>query len=213
MRLTVEADNKQAAWAQAIEAWAESLSTPTRRTYRFAWHVWHTWLADQNISPDQATDETARMFIAQLSKRGLAAASINQRLAALSSAYRFAQNTLWLSPDADFHPLCTHNPLDGVKRLDPQKQPGTWLDAEQARALLQAISTDNLQGIRDYTLILFYLLMGWQTSEVCTLRWSDFKVEGDVAFVRRYVDQVETWAKIPSILWETIQAYKEAIRA
>jgi len=49
----------------------------------------------------------------------------------------------------------------------------------EARALLQAIPRDTMQGLRDYALFLCYLATGRRNSEVRTLKWEAFEGAGD----------------------------------
>src|SRR5690606_19748579 len=89
--------------------------------------------------------------------------TINQRLCALSSFYKFAQA----------RGLRSDNPCEGVKRkpVSPYGK-ATWLDgeAEQDIRLLRTIDTTTLQGKRDYAILLLFLTTALRVEAVAGLR-------------------------------------------
>jgi integrase/recombinase XerD len=53
------------------------------------------------------------------------------------------------------------------------------LDLDQVRALLRAPDRTTVHGLRDYALILSFLLTGFRNTELRTLRWRDLQRDGD----------------------------------
>ena len=104
---------------------------------------------DTHLDPREATSADILAWCNQLSATGLRAATVHQRLAALSSFYGYAVRQGLL-------PL---NPADPVPR--PEIQPHTRafaLPPDQVRALLHAVSHNTRQGKRDYALLLTLLI-------------------------------------------------------
>lgn len=107
-----------------------TLSSPSsRRNYRFAMEQFITWYCSE---PRLALNRTVVLrFRLHLESLGLAAGTINQRLAAVRRlAYEAADSGL-LSPEL----------AAGIRRVKGVKQlgcrAGNWLNRDQARLLLQ----------------------------------------------------------------------------
>lgn len=114
-----------------------------------------------------------------LERRDCAPATIQRKLAALSSlfAYLCEQNAV------------LHNPVDGVKRPKSNRQEGTTpaLSDEQARALLNAPQGDSLKAKRDRAILATLAYHGMRREELCRLKVQDlqrrdgvlqFRIEG-----------------------------------
>src|ERR1700744_3815244 len=115
-----------------------SLSSPrSRRNYKFAMEQFITWYCSE---PRLALNRTVVLRFRQyLESLGLAAGTINQRLAAVRRlAYEAADSGL-LSPEL----AAGIRRVKGVKQLGARA--GTWLNQDQARLLLEKA---NGQGLR-----------------------------------------------------------------
>src|ERR1700679_891698 len=136
-----------------------SLSSPnSRRNYRFAMEQFITWYCSE---PRLALNRTVVLrFRLHLESLGLAAGTINQRLAAVRRlAYEAADSGL-LSPDL----------AAGIRRVKGVKQlgcrAGNWLNQDQARLLLEKADGQSLRHIRDVAMI--SILLGWTWRKHCT---------------------------------------------
>jgi len=125
----------------AKSAVLNSLSSPhSRRNYKFAMEQFITWYCSE---PRLALNRTVVLrFRLCLESLGLAAGTVNQRLAAVRRlAYEAADSGL-LSPEL----------AAGIRRVKGAKQLGTrtgnWLTQDQARILLEKADGDNLRSVR-----------------------------------------------------------------
>ena len=103
---------------------------------------------------------------ADLEAQHLAGSTIRRKLAALASLYDYLCN----------ENAVAHNPVKGVKRPRVESQEGKTpaLSDAQARALLDAPSTDSLKGVRDRAILSVLLFHGLRRQELCQLRVKDF---------------------------------------
>lgn len=153
----------------AKSAVLNSLSSPrSRRNYKFAMEQFITWYCSE---PRLALNRTVVLrFRLYLESLGLAAGTINQRLAAVRRlAYEAADSGL-LSPEL----------AAGIRRVKGVKQlgfrTGNWLNREQARSLLEKSDGDGLRSIRDVAMISILLGCGLRRAELSGLRKEDIQV-------------------------------------
>lgn len=141
-------------------------SANTRRSYAKALGQFTTH-SDKELYEVSAADVVA--WITKMSNDGLAPSTINQRLAALRSFYRFCN-------DMD-NPMI--NPVRSSMRrpVTPYGRAG-YLRPEQARALLAVIDRSTLQGKRDYALFLTFIATGRRSAEIRNLRFRDLERSG-----------------------------------
>src|SRR5271168_5571030 len=130
-----------------------SLSSPrSRRNYRFAMDQFISWYCSE---PRLALNRTVVLrFRLYLESLGLAAATINQRLAAVRRlAYEAADSGL-LSPEL----------AAGIRRVKGSKKLGirlgNWLTVNEARTLWQLPSSNTLKGTRDRAILAVLLGCG-----------------------------------------------------
>jgi integrase len=108
-------------------------------------------------------------FRLYLESLGLAAATINQRLAAVRRlAYEAADSGL-LSPEL----AAGIRRVKGVKQLGVRA--GNWLTIEQARSLLEKSDGDSLRSSRDLAMISILLDCGLRRAELSSLRKEDIQ--------------------------------------
>jgi len=146
-----------------------SLSSPrSRRNYKFAMEQFITWYCSE---PRLALNRTVVLrFRLHLESLGLAAGTINQRLAAVRRlAYEAADSGL-LSPEL----------AAGIRRVKGVKQlgcrAGNWLNREQARLLLEKSNGEGLRSIRDVAMISILLGCGLRRAELSALRREDIQI-------------------------------------
>jgi site-specific recombinase XerD len=184
-RYTPTAMDRMQAWAEAFTLWLESRrSVNTRRAYHAAWRE---FLAFCERQPWDATRTDVARWVEELRKQRLSEATINQRVAALSSFYEYCRDEYEVvNPDGRRAALHDSNPA-ASKSLRTKVNPygkASYLDVSEARALLRAIPKDSVQGLRDYALFLFYLSTGRRNSEARMLRWGDFEKSGGKIYYR-----------------------------
>lgn len=153
----------------------------------------------------RVTLASGKLVASEVGRAGLAEASINQKLAALSSYYTFVASLFeipyrpnldgliaagMLFPDQTgrkvlLWPHTWRNPFDakiiGHYSLDQRPE---FLTAAEVRALLGQINADTATGARDMALILTIWSTACRVSEVLNLRWGDLrpKPNGNVLF-------------------------------
>lgn len=180
-------------WMEMRDAWlrtkeGKSNSRHTRRSYELASAQWFEFVASladadgRPLRPWEATSEHVRLWQAHLERRGLAPASVNQRLAAASSFYGFVAreravvNGVEISPLTDRLGRQRENPFLGgniqrarIKRYGHARILSP-VETQQLMSYLDAHS-HTITGSRNHALILTYLLTGYRNSEVVGLRW------------------------------------------
>jgi site-specific recombinase XerD len=96
-------------------------------------------------------------------------ATINQRLAILSSFYTYAMGKK----------LVVHNPIDGVERSKVQAYGGARaLEMTTTQGAFQQIDTTTLRGKRDYALLALSLQTGRRLSEIASLQLQHLTLSG-----------------------------------
>lgn len=161
-------------WNRAFTAWVELKPANTSRAYRTAWNQLFSFCGK---TPWEISREDVSSWVESMSARGLAASTIAQRLAAISSFFTYLREARGIQTD---------NPA-GAKVLRPKTNlyaSARFLSAEDARAILGVIKKHTDQGSRDYALFLTYLFTGRRNSEIRTLQWGDIELEGFRVFYR-----------------------------
>ena len=110
--------------------------------------------------------EDIRVFIAREHRRGLAPKSLQRRLSACRSLYR------WLLKQGRIAAL----PTDGVRAPKAPRKLPQVLDVDEAVQLVE-VATDAPLGLRDRAMLELFYSSGLRLSEVCALRWRDLDFE------------------------------------
>ncbi len=111
-------------------------------------------------------DEDIRAFIAHEHRRGLAPKSLQRRLSACRSLYR------WLLKQGRIAAL----PTEGVRAPKASRKLPQVLDVDEAVQLVE-VATDVPLGLRDRALLELLYSSGLRLSELCALRWRDLDFE------------------------------------
>lgn len=139
-----------------------SLGSPaSRRAYEFAIDEFIGWYCSE---PRLAFSRVVvTRYRLSLEARGLAASSINQRLAAVRRLAYEAADCGLLSPEL----------AAGIRRVKGAKQlgrrSGNWLSLEQCSAILKGISGGDLRAKRDYAIISTLVGCGLRRAELVAL--------------------------------------------
>ncbi len=113
-----------------------------------------------------------RAFVAAEHRRGLSPKSLQRRLSACRSLYR------WLLKQGRLQA----SPADGVRAPKAPRKLPQVLDVDEAVQLVQ-LPTDAPLGLRDRALLELFYSSGLRLSEVCTLRWGDLDFDGGLVTV------------------------------
>ncbi|MBZ0302730.1 MAG: tyrosine-type recombinase/integrase [Anaerolineae bacterium] len=179
-------------WQRAFIDWLTNLSSSrTRRSYLAAWR---DFLTVQAAAPARISQSDILAYRVHLdtvpsprTRQPYSANTINQRLCALSSFFKFAQA----------RQLRSDNPCEGVHRkaVSPYGK-ATWLDgeAEQDVRLLRTVDTTTLQGKRDYALLLLFLTTAIRVEAAANLRVRSLRYQGQkvyLTYLNKGGEQVE----------------------
>jgi len=154
-----------------------SLSSPhSRRNYKFAMEQFITWYCSEpRLALNRAVVLRFRLYLESL---GLAAGTINQRLAAVRRlAYEAADSGL-LSPEL----AAGIRRVKGVKQLGARL--GNWLTSDQAILLLEKADGEDLRSVRDLAMVAVLLGCGLRRAELSALEVDDMQIrQGHCAIV------------------------------
>ena len=166
-------------WQQAAADWLTNLgSDRTRRAYLEAWSSFLVFAGHDPVAITQSDVLAYRRHLETVPSprtgRVVSQPTINLHLSAISSFYRFAVE----------HGLQPDNPADGVKRksVNPYGK-ATWMQMDEAKRFLAAINRDNLQGKRDYALMLLFLTTAVRVSVIADMRFGAFRRQGSRVFM------------------------------
>lgn len=157
----------------AIAAWlhAHSSSPRTLRAYQDTFSSFRAALDRAGLAVTSAPRDVALVLQGWASAGDASASTHNQRLAIISSFYRFAQRRQLLQVD---------NPAQLVDRCKVQAYASAVpLSAASVTTSLRAIDRSTLAGKRDYALLAVALHTGRRVAELADLRRGDVAVEAD----------------------------------
>jgi len=182
----------------------DAVSSPkTKVLYQQAIREFLAWYSAGQPGP--LSKAVVSSYRTMLEGRGLAASSINVRMAALRKlALEAADNGLMAGETA-----AAIGRVKGAKRLGVKL--GNWLSQEQAQKLLQQPGTDTLKGLRDTALLAVMLGSGLRRSELAALtvehtqqregRWVIVDLLGKHGRVRSV--PIASWVKAALDRWTT----------
>src|SRR3954454_25279917 len=153
----------------AKSAVLNSLSSPhSRRNNKFAMEQFITWYCSEpRLAVNRAVVLRFRLYLESL---GLAAGTVNQRLAAVRRLAYGAADSGLLSPEL----------AAGIRRVKGVKQfgsrTGNWLTRDQASLLLEKADGENLQRLRDVAMISILLGCGLRRAELSALTVEDIQI-------------------------------------
>lgn len=162
------------AWLDA--KFHKSTSEETRKAYTTIIYQFRGMLSSQGL--DLASDPARVALVAQayagFSARGrqVAPATYNQRLAVISSLYRYAKKQGPASPL-----YLEYNPIETLDRAKVQAYASAQpLSGDIVAEQLASIDQEKLTGKRDYALLSLLLQTGRRAQEVARLTWGDVKM-------------------------------------
>jgi len=197
------------AWGRAWEAWLARMAPNTRRAYIQAWGDLGAF---SDRKPWEITSSELEAWLVDLQARDLSPATVGQRLAAVRSFFSFVSKRYMIPAPGGERPLYHYNPAQAVEAPKAEKfTEAVYLDGIQVRALLKAIPRNTPHGLRNYSLILFYVATGRRNSEIRKIRWGDFRQDRDLVRFHWKNKGKTRWDECPAEVWKAIQEYLAAV--
>lgn len=161
------------------ESFARAESQKTRTAYRDTFASFRAALHSRGLDADSdraaiapIADEWAGTSLRVGSH--VAPATFNQRIAIISSFYKFAIK----------HEVLDYNPIIRVKRRKLGKRDAAKpLSESQVKSGLQQIDRETAEGLRDYALLSIALVSGHRASELAGLRMKHLRKQGATCVV------------------------------
>lgn len=116
-----------------------------------------------NKSINEATGKQIKTWVVSLSSQKIAARSINRKLAALRSFYKFLQQRAVISV----------NPVDAVSSLKTKKRVPYFVDERGMDHLQEIESSSDFEGCRNRLIIELFYATGIRLSELISLKLQD----------------------------------------
>ena len=148
------------------------MSAHTLDAYRRDLDALYAWAAAQALDIEALHAEQLRSFVAAEHRRGLSPKSLQRRLSACRSFYR------WLLK----HERIAASPADAIRAPKAPRRLPQVLDPDEAKALVE-VPTDVPLGVRDRALLELFYSSGLRLSELCALRWRDLDLAGGLVTV------------------------------
>ncbi len=153
-----------------------------------------------------------------------ATATVNQRLAIVSSFYKFAATFTIPGPDGRPQPLLrTPSPTLGLRHNRPDRTYRAFSDGELDR-FFEVIPSDTVKGLRDRAIFLLYFWTARRREEIARLRWGDIEQTTFVdergrrrqgwryRFYGKGKGGQQDWAELPGPAKQAIDRYLVAAR-
>ena len=137
-------------------------SAHTLDAYRRDLAALAAWASMQSRGVPELTGEDIRAFVASEHRRGLSPKSLQRRLSACRSFYR------WLLKLGRIGA----SPAEAIRAPKAARKLPQVLDVDEAVQLVE-VATDAPLGLRDRALLELFYSSGLRLSEVCALRWQD----------------------------------------
>ncbi len=134
------------------------LSDATIRSYRRDLAAWSAFLSENKLSEDEASQNEARTFMARMSIRHMAPATVNRRLSALKGYYEWRRRRI---------PGCV-NPFVGSRTIKKGRKLPGYLTHEEIEVFIEKTG-DDFPGLRDRALFELLYSTGCRVGELCSL--------------------------------------------
>ena len=148
-------------------------SAHTISNYRRDLQAWQTFCEAHGLHDSGAAQfADVQQFMAQEHRRGLAPKSIQRRLSALRSLFKYLIK----------HDRLKHDPSAGLRAPKAPRKLPQVLDVDEAVRLVE-LPTDGELGLRDRALLELLYSSGLRVSELCALRWRDLDLDDSLVTV------------------------------
>jgi len=199
-------------WVKAFDAWLHSPKRSAPATQRAYLMAWISLLEFAKKAPWLIGKTDVAEWVHHMYLRKLSDATIGQRVAAISSFFRYAMYEVEIvHPDGRRTALCDYNPAGG-ESIRPRQNPydkASGLTKSQLLALLRAINKYSAQGLRDSALFQLYVASGRRNSEVRTLRKCDIEIRENLVRYHWHGKGSSGWDELPGDIWTDILRYLE----
>ncbi|MES2858831.1 MAG: tyrosine recombinase XerC [Pseudomonadota bacterium] len=138
------------------------MSSHTLDAYRRDLASLAQWAQAQRRDLPTLKSDDLRAFVASEHRRGLSPKSLQRRLSACRSFYRWLLRLGRIAA----------SPADAIRAPKAGRKLPQVLDVDEAVQLVE-VSTDAPLGVRDRALLELFYSSGLRVSEVCALRWGD----------------------------------------
>ncbi|MDF1566942.1 MAG: tyrosine-type recombinase/integrase [Spirochaetaceae bacterium] len=138
------------------------LSDATIRSYRRDLAAWGAFLSEHGLTENEAGQGEARSFMARMSSRHMAPATVNRRLSALKGYYEWRRRRI---PGGQ-------NPFSGSRTVKKGRKLPGYLTHDEIELFLEYTGED-FAGLRDRALFELLYSTGCRVGEICSLDVSD----------------------------------------
>ena len=205
------------ALATAIDVWARSTTRDGARLddlLRDKARIVRHFFAFVGRRPQDVGPGDVARWLDELRERGttgepFSAAGVYAAASRVSSFYK------WLLKDEALRGVIAHNPVDLARPASPRAYEGSQaLSDDELAALLGVVKTaadaGELVALRDYALLLFFVLTGHRREEVLRLTWGNLKRNGvlTVRFLNKGGDYTSEEANLAC--WDALVDYLRA---
>jgi integrase/recombinase XerD len=156
----------------------------------------------QGVAPLEVTADHVKLYKRALLEAGMATATVARRLSVLRGAYEQLAARGLISWE-------TAQDIAAVKAAGVQKNSTPSLTQRQAVALLEAIPTDTLQGIRDLAMVSVFFLTGCRVSAVTHACVGHLETDGVEHYLNVTEKRYKKWRKILLNAARPVLAYVE----
>jgi integrase len=179
------------AWQMATSAFLDSKTrdgTATAHAYKSDIRFFFSWA---RCDPWEVTAALANEYAKMMRAAGRAEATINRRLAALSSLYSFVQKRYTYRDrdgrDASLWPADRGIPFDAVERskISPYGR-AIYPSTDELKRILNSINPESLTGKRDLALLYTIATTCLRSSAVLQMKWGDIEPRADRDHNLRY---------------------------
>ncbi|MGW1613054.1 tyrosine-type recombinase/integrase [Streptomyces sp. NPDC002285] len=186
--------------ARTVDRMQRSIPTETRRAYERGWAQFADWCTAHGRNALPATPQTLAEYVSALVDEDKAPSTIEQAMAAIRTAHRYAGHRGLPETDQARAVLRVHKRERAERGQRKRKAPAVVLDV--LRAMVDALDIETITGVRDRALIVLGFAMMGRRSELAALRASDlvFTDDGLTVLVRSSKtdqDAVGAEVKIP----------------
>lgn len=201
-------------WLNALER--KSGARNTRRAYERDVLDFFGTYANQRLMPWQVTPAQAETWVQILAGRGLAETTINRKVAALSSLYRYASvEAIYINSDGTRTALWPWPNPFGSRSLRTKVSPyarAVYPSSNQVVALLAQIDIKTITGLRNMAILAGLFATTRRVTEWISLRGRDIHedAQGGHWFEYRYKGGAIKRQAIPADIWRAIVLYLQA---
>lgn len=211
-------------WAKATTREGERLEDLLRDKSRVVQHFFAFAGSRGKVRPQDVQPGDVAAWLDELREHGMAKTNAAGELVAgepfsaaslYAAASRVSSFYKWLMRDEALRGVISHNPVELARPASPRAYEGSQaLSDDELAALLGVVKTaadaGELVAMRDYALLLFFVLTGHRREEVLRLKWGNLKRNGvlTVRFLNKGGDT--TSEEVNLFCWDALVDYLRA---